>query len=135
MLLLSVPLLVLAGASLAAPNPPLDAARLDIMPSLLWGRAEGVRTLLRQTAQGAAPLLFGLVADAFSGAHVLVSSDQKISFLATRGLQYAFLLMLCPLLLNGVILLIARRCYPSDVVTAIESERTSRPGRKAGQTA
>ena len=109
------------------------------MPALLWGRAEGVRTLLRQSAQGAAPLLFGLVADSFSGAHVLVSTDQKISALATQGLQYAFLLMLCPLLLNGVILLLARRRYPADVVTAVESERASRrwvrPGLQAGQTA
>jgi MFS family permease len=138
-LALAVPLLVLAGVSLAAPNPPLDAARLDIMPALLWGRAEGVRTLLRQTAQGAAPLVFGLVADAFSGAHVLVTTDQKVSALVTQGLQYAFLLMLCPLLLNGVILLVARRRYPADVVTAIESERAgrlaARAGREAGQTA
>ena len=127
MLAIAAPLLVLAGASLAAPNPPLDAARLDIMPSGLWGRAEGVRTLLRQTAQGAAPLLFGLVADAFSGAQALVTNHEKVSAHAAQGLRYAFLIMLCPLLLNGVLLLVTRRRYPADVVTALESEQTSRP--------
>jgi MFS family permease len=126
-LAIAAPLLVLAGACLAAPNPPLDAARLDIMPSRLWGRAEGVRTLLRQTAQGAAPLLFGLVADAFSGAQVLVTTHEKISSQAAQGLQYAYLIMLCPLLLNGVLLLVTRRRYPADVVTAVESEQASRP--------
>lgn len=127
LLAIAAPLLVLAGATLAAPNPPLDAARLDIMPSRLWGRAEGVRTLLRQTAQGAAPLLFGLVADAFSGAQVLVTTHEKVSSRAAQGLDYAFLIMLCPLLLNGVLLLVTRRRYPADVVTAVESERASRP--------
>ncbi|HEY1777040.1 MAG TPA: MFS transporter, partial [Solirubrobacteraceae bacterium] len=38
----------MAGAALlAAANPPLDAARLDIVPSSLWGRAESARTLAR----------------------------------------------------------------------------------------
>jgi MFS family permease len=122
---IAIPLLVLAGAAVAAPNPPLDAARLDIMPARLWGRAEGVRTLLRQTAQGAAPLVFGLVADAFSGAQVLVT-NKEISSRATQGLDYAFLIMLGPLFLAGVVLLLARRHYPSDVVTAVESERASK---------
>ena len=49
-----------AGASLiSAANPPLDAARLDIMPAGLWGRAESVRTFLRSLAQALAPLVFG----------------------------------------------------------------------------
>jgi hypothetical protein len=115
----------------------LDAARLDIMPSRLWGRAEGVRTLLRQTAQGAAPLLFGLVADAFSGAQVLVTTHEKVSARATQGLEYALLIMLCALFLNGILLLMARRRYPADVVTAVESERVTRlrdrPGSKPGR--
>jgi hypothetical protein len=116
----------LAGGAVAAPNPPLDAARLDIMPARLWGRAEGVRTLLRQVAQGAAPLVFGLVADAFSGAQVLVT-NKEISSRATQGLDYAFLIMLCPLFLAGIVLLFTRRSYPSDVVTAVESERATAP--------
>jgi MFS family permease len=35
-LLVAMPLYLLAAAALSAPNPPLDAARLDIMPSGLW---------------------------------------------------------------------------------------------------
>src|SRR4029079_496760 len=46
----AVPHLVAAGVLLRSPQPPLDAARLDIMPPLLWGRAEAVRTLLRSFA-------------------------------------------------------------------------------------
>jgi hypothetical protein len=88
-----------------------------------------VRTLLRQTAQGAAPLLFGLVADAFSGAQVLVTTHEKISTRATQGLEYALLVMLCFMCVNGVLLLIARRSYPADVVTAVESEQACRPRR------
>ncbi|MGH2864219.1 MAG: MFS transporter, partial [Solirubrobacteraceae bacterium] len=42
----------MAGAALlSAANPPLDAARLDVMPSGLWGRAESTRTFLRSLAQ------------------------------------------------------------------------------------
>src|SRR5581483_5248890 len=36
----AVPYLMGAVLVLSAQNPPLDAARLDIMPALLWGRAE-----------------------------------------------------------------------------------------------
>ena len=51
--------LLFAVLLLSAQNPPLDAARLDIMPPYLWGRAEAVRTFLRGMAQALAPLLFG----------------------------------------------------------------------------
>ncbi len=44
------------AALLSAANPPLDAARLDIMPAGLWGRAESTRTFLRSLAQALAPL-------------------------------------------------------------------------------
>jgi MFS family permease len=120
--LVFVPVLVLGAAALSAPNPPIDAARLDIMPARLWGRAEGVRTFLRQLAQAAAPLLFGVIADALGGAHTS-AGQTHISAASTRGLQYAFLIMLVPLALNGLLLLIARRSYPADVATAIASER------------
>ncbi|HJQ84795.1 MAG TPA: MFS transporter, partial [Candidatus Binatia bacterium] len=36
----AVPYLTAAAFMLSAQNPPLDAARLDIVPPLLWGRAE-----------------------------------------------------------------------------------------------
>jgi MFS family permease len=118
-LLIAAPLLVLSAAALAGPNPPIDAARLDVMPARLWGRAEGVRTLLRQTAQASAPLLFGVLADALGG-H---ASGEHVTASGTQGLQYAFLIMLVPLAFNGVILLAARRAYPADVATAVASER------------
>ena len=57
-----------AGAALiSAANPPLDAARLDIMPAGLWGRAEGVRTFVRSLAQALAPLIFGELAALIGG--------------------------------------------------------------------
>jgi predicted MFS family arabinose efflux permease len=59
----AVPVLMLTAGCLSAQNPPLPAARLDIMPPQLWGRAEAIRTVLRSFAQAVAPLLFGAVAD------------------------------------------------------------------------
>jgi MFS family permease len=126
-----LPLLMASAAGIAAPNPPLDAARLDIMPAGLWGRAEGVRTMLRQTAQAAAPLLFGLVADALGGS-ASVGSQQRVSAATSRALQETFLIMLVPLALNGLMLLAARRRYPADVATAIASERSR--GRWSGDS-
>jgi predicted MFS family arabinose efflux permease len=143
---LVLPLLVVSSAALAAPNPPLDAARLDIVPAGLWGRAEGVRTLLRQSAQAAAPLLFGLLADALGGADT-GGARQHVSPATARALQETFLIMLVPLALNGLMLLVARRRYPADVAAAIASERSpmgagddspqrvrSRAGRRRGRS-
>src|SRR5437762_10127617 len=57
-----------AGAALiSAANPPLDAARLDIMPAGLWGRAESTRTVVRSLAQALAPLVFGGLAQLIAG--------------------------------------------------------------------
>ena len=57
-----------AGAALiSAANPPLQAARLDIVPAGLWGRAESVRTFIRSIAQGLAPLIFGGIASLVAG--------------------------------------------------------------------
>lgn len=137
-LTIAFPFLVLGAAGFSAPNPPLDAARLDIMPAGLWGRAEGVRTLLRQTAQAAAPLLFGVVADALGGR--AVNASNQVTSANTRGLAHAFLVMLVPLAVSGVILLWkARPHYVSDVATALASEEAiaaaqasaARPARRA----
>ncbi len=122
-LVVAVPLLMIAAAGLGAPNPPLDAARLDIVPSRLWGRAEGVRTLLRQTAQAGAPLLFGLMADEFGSSGGALGVHSAISSTSAHALQLTFLIMLIPLALNGVFLLGARKSYPPDVATALASER------------
>ena len=46
-LIAALPYLIAAAFCLSAQNPPLDAARLDIMPPPLWGRAELVRSVLR----------------------------------------------------------------------------------------
>lgn len=98
----ALPYIIAAGFVLTAQNPPIDAARLDIMPPLLWGRAEGVRSFLRTAAQALAPLAFGALADLI-------------------GLRITFAVMLVPFLASGVILLWALRTYPTDVATAAAS--------------
>src|SRR5919108_4732694 len=87
----ALPFLLLAVFALSAQNPPLDAARLDIMPPLLWGRAESVRTLIRSSTQALAPLLFGAVSDHVFGG-------------GRSGLQWTFAVMLVPLLASAWLL-------------------------------
>jgi MFS family permease len=113
----------LGAALIASANPPLDAARLDIMPSGLWGRAESTRTFLRSLGQALAPLLFGAVADLVAGfvppQAPLGSHTHRIVSAATgTGLQVSFLIMLSTLGAAGVFMLRARKTYPSDVATA-----------------
>ncbi|TMM13003.1 MAG: MFS transporter [Actinobacteria bacterium] len=103
----ALPYFIGAAFFLSAQNPPIDAARLDIMPPLLWGRAEGVRTFLRTAAQALAPLIFGAVSDLLGGGRM--------------GLQYTFIFMLLPLCASGVVLLRGLRTYPRDVATAAAS--------------
>jgi MFS family permease len=104
----AVPYLVAAAFFLGAQNPPLDAARLDIMPPLLWGRAEAVRTLLRSLAMALAPLLFGAVSDHVFGG-------------GRSGLQWTFVVMLLPLGASSWLLFKGLRTYPADVATAAAS--------------
>jgi len=101
----AVPYLVAAAFFLGSQNPPLDAARLDIMPPLLWGRAEAVRTLLRSLAMALAPLLFGAVSDHVFGG-------------GRSGLQWTFAVMLLPLAASAWLLFKGRETYPRDVATA-----------------
>ena len=114
----------MAGAGLiSAANPPLDAARLDIMPSGLWGRAESTRTFLRSVAQAIAPLLFGAVADLVAGfeppqAPVGTHTHRIVSSATGTGLQVSFLIMLTSLAAAGWFLVRARTTYPGDVATA-----------------
>jgi MFS family permease len=103
----ALPYIAAAAFFLTAQNPTLDAARLDIMPPLLWGRAEGIRTLLRSAAQSVAPLAFGGLADLLASTH--------------QGFRYTFLVMLLPLTASGIILLRGLRFYPADVATAAAS--------------
>ena len=104
-LIAAVPYLIGAAFCLSAQNPPIDAARLDIMPPPLWGRAESIRTVLRSFAQALAPLLFGAVADHVFGG-------------GRAGLQWTFTVMLVPLAASAALLYYARRTYPADVATA-----------------
>jgi MFS family permease len=111
------------GATLiAAANPPLDAARLDIMPAGLWGRAESTRTFLRSLAQALAPLLFGAVADAIAGIFPVQAPvgthPGPISPSVAQGTQVSFMIMLVTLVAAGVVLARARHSYPTDVATA-----------------
>jgi MFS family permease len=109
----ALPYLSFAAFALAAQNPPIDAARLDIVPPLLWGRAEGIRTFLRTLAQALAPLAFGGLSDLLGGGR--------------SGLEWAFLVMLLPLAANGIVLLRALGTYPQDVATAAAAARPDRP--------
>jgi MFS family permease len=110
---------VAGAALLSAANPPLDAARLDIMPAGLWGRAESTRTVLRSLAQALAPLVFGGLADGIAG----IAPEQApigthpgvVSPGTARGLG--------TLVAAGIFLLRARSTYPRDVATAAASQQ------------
>lgn len=112
------------AALLSAANPPLDAARLDIIPARLWGRAESVRSFLRSISQAFAPLIFGAVTDLIAGftpqqtvgTHHIKNTISKAS--EGTGLEVTFLIMLATLAAAGVFLARARHRYPVDVATA-----------------
>ncbi len=101
---LGIALLTFGGAALAAANPPIDAARLDIVPPLLWGRGESGRMALRALLEGGAPILFGAVSDWLGGGN--------------SGLEWTYLIMLIPLLVAASLAIPAYKSYPRDVATA-----------------
>lgn len=108
-LALALPLLVTGTVFLGAANPPLDAARLDILPPYLWGTGEGVRTMLRTLCEAAAPVLFGyLSASVFGG-----PGGQE-----GAGLEYTLLFFLLTVIAAGLLGLVAMRTYPRDLATA-----------------
>ena len=134
-LLIAIPLLAVAAAFVAAPQPPLDAARLDVVPSRLWGRAEAVRSLARNLLQSFAPLLFGYVSVSFGGPRssptgATSHASHQAQAAAGRGLEYTFIIMLAPMLVAGILLLLTRHTYLVDVATAEVSETTSRGFRE-----
>jgi MFS family permease len=99
----------LAGIALGGVNPPLNAARLDIVHSGLWGTAEAVRSALVSISTGLAPVMFGAVSTA-------LGQDD-------RALGHTFLIMLVALIIAAALLLcLARRTFPRDVATAMASE-------------
>jgi hypothetical protein len=121
----------IAGASLiSAANPPLDAARLDIMPAGLWGRAESTRTFLRSLAQALAPLVFGglsqLIAGIVPAQAPIGTHTGGVSPSTARGLEISFLILLSTLAAAGVFLARARATYAEDVATAGASHQGGR---------
>jgi uncharacterized membrane protein (DUF485 family) len=123
---------MIGAALLAAANPPLQAARLDIMPAGLWGRAESTRTVIRSLIQALAPLLFGglaqLIAGFFPRQSPIGTRPSAPSASITNGLEISFLIMLTTLIAAGVLLARARLTYASDVATAAASEERARAG-------
>jgi MFS family permease len=115
------------AALLSAANPPLDAARLDIMPAGLWGRAESTRTFLRSIAQALAPVIFGgvasLIAGIAPGQAPVGTHPGDVSPSTATGLEVTFLIMLVSLAAAGIFLARARYTYPGDVATAAASNQ------------
>jgi MFS family permease len=116
-----------AGVGLiSAANPPIQAARLDVVPAGLWGRAASVLTAIRSFAQALAPLIFGglsqLIAGILPQQAPIGTHPQAPSSSATTGLQVSFLIMLVVLVGAGALLLRARNTFASDVATAAASE-------------
>ncbi|WP_238016798.1 MFS transporter [Dactylosporangium sp. AC04546] len=116
----ALPFLILGAATLGAASPPLDAARLDIVTPWLWGRAESARTILSLTGQALGPVCFGLVADALAG---------RGGTSRTASLRDTFLIMLVPLLANGLIMLSARHTYLTDKEAAHRAGARAQCGR------
>lgn len=132
---LSLPFFVVGAALLGATNPALDAARLDIMPSRLWGRAESVRTFARSLLEAFAPLLFGYLSAVLGGGRSaglsggVDSAHAHVTAAQGQGLEYTFVIMLVPLAASGFLLLKYRRRYLRDVATADSSERAGAASR------
>ncbi len=127
-LLVSWPLFMVAGGLLSSPNPALNAARLDVVPSALWGRAEAVRTFAQALLEAFAPLIFGYISSLLGGPQAGLGSgvnpgSQRAMAATGTGLEYTFIIMLVPLFAAGVLLLASRRAYLRDVATADASER------------
>jgi hypothetical protein len=98
-----------AGIGLGGVNPPLNAARLDIVHSRLWGTAEAVRTTLVSISTGLAPLVFGVVSTQLGGSTADVSAGAVTPSAAT-ALNHTFLIMLGSLVIAAALVLcVARR--------------------------
>lgn len=105
-LVMSLPLFFCASAALGLLNPPLDAARLDVIHHRMWGRSEAVRTFGMLAATTAAPLTYGFLSESI-------------------GIENAFLVILGSLALAALLLIGALRTYPRDVAAAQHSPTLS----------
>jgi MFS family permease len=117
---------VVGAALISAANPPIQAARLDVVPAGLWGRTSSALTVVRSLAQALAPLVFGGLSQLIAGilpqqAPIGTHPRAPSSSIAT-GLQVCFLIMLVALVAAGLLLFRARRTFASDVATAAASE-------------
>ena len=72
---------VLGAGLISAANPPLQAARLDVVPAGLWGRAQSAQAVVRSLAQAFAPLVFGGISQLISG---IVPSQAPIGDVKTH---------------------------------------------------
>lgn len=107
----------LAAIGLGGVNPPLNAARLDIVQSRLWGTAEAVRTTLVSISTGLAPLVFGFVSTELGD--------------SPAALDHTFLIMLGCLVVAAILIVcVARRSYARDVAVALASEATTAPSER-----
>jgi MFS family permease len=122
---------VAGAAFISAANPPIQAARLDVVPAGLWGRAQSALTSVRSLAQAAAPLVFGgisqLVAGIVPSQAPIGTHPQAPSNNAATGLEITFLILLTTLFAAGWFLLRARETFATDVATAAASEPQSEP--------
>jgi predicted MFS family arabinose efflux permease len=148
-LLLAMVFAFLAASALGGVNPPLDAVRLDVVHSRLWGTAEAARTMLVSISTGVAPVLFGLVSTKLGGSNTDVRSAGEgqhgvggaggVDPSAATALDHTFLIMLGSLVIAAALMLcVARRTYPPDVATAIAAEAataSAAPRERTVQTA
>jgi MFS family permease len=119
-LALALPLLFLGAAGLGGLNPPLDAARLDVVHFRLWGRAESVRAMCQNLIRASAPLIFGWLSVLLAAPG---ESHDAVQGGGAVGLGRAFLVLLGLFMVAAIVLITARRSYLRDVATAAASER------------
>jgi MFS family permease len=119
-LALALPLLFLGAAGLGGLNPPLDAARLDVVHFRLWGRAESVRAMCQNLIRASAPLIFGWLSVLLAAPG---ESHDAVQGGGAVGLGRAFLVLLGLFVVAATVLVTARRSYLRDVATAVASER------------
>lgn len=118
----TAPLFFIAAMGLGGANPSLDAARLDVVPSGLWGRAEGIRATARYALSAAAAPLFGYVASLFGPSNAALGAAHD-----GTGLRAAMLITMVTLVAAGLVLLLRTvHTYPRDTATAQASERAMR---------
>lgn len=124
-LAISLPLFALGAGALTAVDPPMNAARLDIIHPGLWGRAEGVRTVLYMLSFAISPIVFGVLSDAL-GSRGLRAAAITGGSANGAAMAETFLIMLAAIAIAGLAMLWALRSYPHDVRTASASiEATS----------